>query len=162
MAGGEDAPQEIVADVVVKRRVEIGRIVIVHLAADLLMLALDQLGAAILVERAVLRGRHQPGGGIVRNTVLRPALERGHQRVLRQLLGEPDVARDARNAGDDLRLLDSPDRLDRLMRVGSHGSRLEQLRRAPQARRLPPRRQAAEAWWGAAGPAPPWATRGPR
>ena len=134
MAGGEDQPQQIVADVVVERRVEIGRVRIVHLAADLLVLALDQLGAAVLVERAVLRGRHQPGGGIVGNASFRPALERGDQRILRQLFGDADVARDARNAGDDLRLLDAPDRLDRLVRVGSHGSRLEQLACVSQAR----------------------------
>ncbi len=110
-----------------------GSIRLIHLAADLLVLALDQLRAPPLVERAVLRGRHQPGGGIVRDALLGPALERDHQRVLREFLGGADVARDARQAGDDFRLLDAPDRVDRLMGVGSHGSRLEQV---------PPRRQA--------------------
>ena len=52
----------------------------------------------------------------------RPLLERGHQRILRQLLGEPDVAHDAREAGDEPRGLDPPDRLDGAMDIrGRHG-----------------------------------------
>ena len=144
--------KQIVADVVVERRIEVGRVRLVHLAADLLVLALDQLGAAMLVERAVLRRRHQPGGGIVRNALFGPALERGDQRVLRELFGDADVARDARDAGDDLRLLDPPDRLDRLVRVGSHGSRLEQLACVSQARLR--QLQAAEACCGTWAPQP--------
>ena len=64
-------------------------------------------------------------------------------RALRQFLRNADVKRDARDAGDDLRLLDPPDCLDRLVRVGSHGSRLEQLARVSQVRLREP--QAAEA-----------------
>ena len=60
-----------------------------------------RLGAAALIERAVLGRRHQPGGGIVRNAVLGPALERDDQRILRQLFSDADVARDARQRGDD-------------------------------------------------------------
>ena len=56
----------------------------------------------------------------------RPLLERGDQRVLRQLFGEADVAHHAGEAGDELRLLDPPDRVDGAVDVGrrcigSHG-----------------------------------------
>jgi hypothetical protein len=40
-------------------------------------------------------------------------LERGDERVLRQLLGEADVAHHACDAGDHLRRLDPPDRIER-------------------------------------------------
>ena len=43
----------------------------------------------------------------------RPALQRGDQRVLRQVLGEADVAHHPRQAGDQAGRLDPPDRLDR-------------------------------------------------
>ena len=49
MAGGEDEPQQVVADVVVERRVEIGatRLLLrLELVAELLVLALEQLAAA--------------------------------------------------------------------------------------------------------------------
>jgi len=39
-------------------------------------------------------------------------LERGNERVLRQLLGQADVADDPRQAGDQPGGLDSPDRVD--------------------------------------------------
>ena len=67
-----------------------------ELAAELLVLALEQLAAAQPVDGAVLRGGHQPGARVVRDARLRPLLERGDERVLRQLLGEADVAHDPR------------------------------------------------------------------
>ena len=60
-----------------------------------------------------------------------PLLERGDERVLRQLLGEADVAHHAREAGDELRLLDAPDRVDGVMCIGSrHGYRYQHLQSA--------------------------------
>ena len=61
---------------------------------------------------------HQPRAGIVGHARLRPLLERGDQRVLRQLLGEADVAHHAREPGDQLGRLDAPDRVDRAVYVG--------------------------------------------
>ena len=69
-----------------------------------------------LVDGAVLRRRHQPGAGIVRDARLRPALERRHERLLRQILGEADVAHHANQPADQPRRLDAPDRLDGLAR----------------------------------------------
>ena len=136
MAGDEDQAQQVVADVVVERGVEVGRrrsLLRLELVAELLVLALEQLVAAQLVDGAVLRGRHQPGARVVRDARLRPLLERGDERVLRQLLGEADVAHDARQPGDEPRRLDPPDRVDRAMRLGGrHGDSMN-LRLAPIA-----------------------------
>ena len=81
------------------------------------------------VDRAMLRGGHEPGARVVRDARLRPLLERGDERVLRELLGEADVAHDPRETGDEPRRLDPPDRVDRAMRVGSrHGYRQTRVR----------------------------------
>ena len=94
------------------------------LAAELLVLALDQLPPAQAVDGAMLGGGHEPGARLVRDARLRPLLERGDERVLRQLLGEADVAHHAREAGDELGLLDAEDRVDGAMGIGSrHGYR---------------------------------------
>ena len=60
MTGGEHEAQQVVADVVVDRRVEIGRRHLrsaLDLVTELLVLALEPLAPAQLVDRAVLRGR---------------------------------------------------------------------------------------------------------
>ncbi len=52
----------------------------------------------------------------------RPLLERDDQRVLRQLLGQTDVAHQARKPGDEPRGLDAPHRVDGAMDIrGRHG-----------------------------------------
>ena len=118
MAGDEDQPQQIVADMVVERRIEVRREAVLldlQLAADLLMLALEHLVAAQMVEGAPLGGRHQPGARPVGHALVRPLLQRRDQRLLREFLGQPDIAHDAGQPGDQLRLLDAPDRVDRAM-----------------------------------------------
>ena len=54
--------------------------------------------------------------GLSGTPVARPLLQRGDERVLRELLGEPDVAHHPRQAGDQARGLDPPDRLDGALR----------------------------------------------
>ena len=49
----------------------------------------------------MLRRGHEPGARVVRDARLRPLLERGDERVLREILGQADVAHDAREAGDE-------------------------------------------------------------
>ena len=56
--------------------------------------------------------------GLSGTPVARPALERRDQRVLRQVLGQPDVADQPRQAGDEAGGLDPPDRLDRRPGIG--------------------------------------------
>ena len=124
MAGDEDQPEQVVADSVVERGIEVRRMAILvdrQLAADLLMLALQHLVAAQMVEGAPLGGRHQPGARPLRHAVARPLLQRRNQRLLREFLGQADIADDARQPGDQLRLLDAPDGVDRAVDGGDGG-----------------------------------------
>ena len=132
MAGGEDQAQQVVADVVVERRVEVAarrsRARASSSRPSSSCLRSSSLRAAELVDGAVLGRGHQPGARVVRDARLRPLLERGDQRVLRQLLGQADVAHHARQAGDEPRRLDPPDRVDGAMGVGGrHGYRSDHL-----------------------------------
>jgi hypothetical protein len=52
------------------------------------------------VDRRVARRTDDPGGGIVRPTVSRPALERGREGLLDGVLGEIEVAEDPDQRGD--------------------------------------------------------------
>jgi hypothetical protein len=133
MARDEHQAQQVVADVVVEGGVDRldDVLPLVERAADLRVLALEQLHAAQPVDRAVPGGGHEPGARTVRDARLGPPLERRDQGVLRQLLGEADVAHDAREAGDEPRRFDAPDRVDRAIRLGSrHGCRSDQRIRA--------------------------------
>src|SRR5207247_3639700 len=84
-----------------------------HLGGELLVLALEELAAAEVIERAVLRCRHEPRAWVVRNARSGPGLERGDEGVLRELLGEADVAHPARECGDHFGRLDPPPRVAR-------------------------------------------------
>jgi hypothetical protein len=69
MAGGEDEAQEVVPDVVVDGRLEIGDghgLPGLELAAELLVLALGHLAPTQPVEGPVLCGGHEPGARVVR------------------------------------------------------------------------------------------------
>jgi hypothetical protein len=70
----------------------------------------------------MLRGGHEPGTRLVRDARGRPPLERGDQGVLREILGQPNVADDPRETGDEPGGFDPPNRVDRTMGIGSrHG-----------------------------------------
>jgi hypothetical protein len=129
MTGGENEAQEVVADILVDRGIEIRRALSstdLDLATQLLMLAFGELAPAKEIESAVLRRGHEPGARVVRDARCRPALKRGEECLLRQLLGQTNVAQDPGQAGDELRRFDPPDRVDRAMRIGGrHGLRLE-------------------------------------
>jgi hypothetical protein len=64
--------------------------------------------------------------------------ERGDERVVGEVLRESYIADDSREAGNEPRRLDSPDRVDRAMSIGSrHGYRSHHLgfgRRNPAIR----------------------------
>src|SRR5438067_441147 len=92
MTGGEDQAQQIVADVIVQRGVEIrhGQLLLdLELTTELLVLALEHLAATQPVDRAMLRGGHEPGARVVRDARLRPLLECGDECVLREPLRAP-------------------------------------------------------------------------
>src|SRR5437667_431066 len=66
----------------------------------------------------MLRGGHQPGARVVRYARRGPALERRDERVMSQVLRHTYVAHHPRERGDQLRRLDPPDGVDRLMGLG--------------------------------------------
>ena len=144
MAGGEDQAQQLVADVVVERRLDVldagvasrrGRGRSRRACASCILLRRNpsmarRLAAAI-----------SQAPGLCGMPVLRPFGERGDERVLRQLLGQADVAHHAGEAGDEPGLLDPEDGLDRLMGFGRrHASRLSGTRGA----RVKPGRHGAD------------------
>ncbi len=119
MAGDEDEAEQIVFDVAVgsagERGGEVGEgalLLFFQLAGELFVLALDARVAAQQIDGAMLGGGHEPRAGILRHAGLRPLLECGDQRVLRQLFGDADIAHDARQAGDDARRLHAPHGVD--------------------------------------------------
>src|SRR5437879_10543474 len=104
MAGCEHEAQQVVADVIVERGVEIQHshlLLGLELATKLLVLALEPFVSAERVEGTVLRGGHEPSARVVRDARFRPLLERGDESVLRELLGKTDIAYDSRETGDD-------------------------------------------------------------
>ena len=127
MACREHEAQQVVADVVVDLGFECGRelgLIRFDLVAKLFVLALDELAAAYAVDRPVLRGGREPRARIVGHAAIRPLLERSDERILCELLGESDIAHDAREARDHARGFDAPDRVDGAMGVGCcHGRR---------------------------------------
>ena len=89
----------------------------------------SSLRAPEVVDGAVLRRRHQPGAGVSRHARRGPLLERRDQRVLRQLLGQADVAHHARQAGDEL----SPTRSARPRRWRGESPALSRPRITPSS-----------------------------
>src|SRR5713226_8437139 len=125
MTGREHEAQEVVADLIVDRGVEIrlGHLLLgLEPATELLLLALEQRTPAQQVDPTTPRDGHEPGAWVVRDARLRPLLERGDERVLREILGKTDIAHDPRETGDEPRRLDPPDRVDGAMRIGSRHS----------------------------------------
>jgi hypothetical protein len=129
MAGSEHQTQEVVANMIVDSGVEIGGLELgLQLTSELLVLPLDPCAPPIEVDRTMLCRGHQPGARVVRDARLGPLLERGHERVLRQIFGVANVAHHARETCYQLRRLDPPDRVDRTMYIGMcHVNRLNKL-----------------------------------
>jgi hypothetical protein len=116
MAGDEDEPQQVVADVVIHRghvRLAVCLLPCFHVAPQLLQFPLIAGTAPGQVDGPVFRGRHQPGAGPGRDSLGGPLFERDDQRVLRQLLRRAHVARDPGQARDEAGRFNPPDRLDR-------------------------------------------------
>src|SRR5258708_4394471 len=118
MTGYEHEAQEVIADVIVKRGIEIRHRTLLlglELATKLLMLALKPLVSAEQVNRTVFRGGHEPGARVVRDARVRPLLERGNESVLGEFLGKTHIAHDPCETGDDLGRFNPPDRVDGAM-----------------------------------------------
>ena len=131
MAGGEDQPQQFVADVVIERGVEIGHrlLFLLEIERNHPVLAGQHPATAQMIQRPALGRRHQPSAGLFRHAGGGPMLQRRQQGFLRQVLGQRHVAQHPRQTGDQARLLDPPDRENGPMGAidagGRHGRRLD-------------------------------------
>jgi hypothetical protein len=89
---------------------------------DLHVLAVEHLAAAEEIDGSMFGGGHEPGARLLRDTGLRPTLQRGEQRVLGQVLRQSYILDHAGEAGDELGRLHSPDSVYGSMSLGSrHG-----------------------------------------
>ncbi len=126
MAGGEDEPQKVVVERVIRRGRQvllISRRAQFRIAPELLGLALVDLRTPQPVNAAMLGGGHEPGARVLRDARLGPLLQRGDEGLLGKVLGERDVAYRAGNARDQPRGLDPPHGFDRARDVlARHGS----------------------------------------
>jgi hypothetical protein len=82
-------------------------------ALEQLRLARERAFPADAIDRAVARGRDQPGARILRRSVARPALECGRDRVLKGVLCELEVAEDADQGCENAAPLLAEDGFDR-------------------------------------------------
>src|SRR5262245_38543746 len=95
MTRDEDEPQEIVADLVVERRIEIRHDgCVADFVTQFLELPPESLFSPQEIDGAMFRRDHEPGARLVRDARDRPLLERDSKCVLCQLLGDADVAHD--------------------------------------------------------------------
>ncbi len=65
------------------------------------MLALEPRPSAEVINSTMLGGGHEPGARVVRDARLRPLLERSNQSILREILGNADIAHDSREGSDE-------------------------------------------------------------
>ena len=108
VAAGEDERQPVVGDRA--HVVLLGRQLLE--ACEQLGLLLEDALAPDAVDRAVARRGDDPGSGIARHAVARPALERRGEGVLHRVLGELEVAEDAGEDRDRMAPLLAEDLLD--------------------------------------------------
>ena len=123
MTGGEHQPEQVVADIVVGRRLEGGHRHCLgdrELAAQFLVLAIEHRPPGQEVHGPMLGGPHEPRSRIARDAGLGPLLERSHEGVLSEILGDADVSHDTCEPGDEPGRFDPPDRLDRGVRLRRH------------------------------------------
>ena len=102
VAGQEDEPEDVVLDVV-DLGVEIRHVSLLAPTGvfELRDLAVQRCGAPEVVDAAPLRDGHQPPRRVLRHARRRPLLERSHECVLRQVLGESDITGHPRECADE-------------------------------------------------------------
>jgi len=91
MAGREDEAQQIVANLVIDCGIEIrhGHLPNFEVAAQLLVLTIQQVVTGEVVDGAALCRGHQPRARIVRNARFGPLLKSRDQSILCEVFGEP-------------------------------------------------------------------------
>ena len=122
MTGHEQEPQQVVADIVFARGVqrldEVGREMRLErfeIGAQRFVRARMRSGAPQAVERAMLRGGHEPCSRVGGDAARGPAFERRDERVLSGVLGQSHVVQKPRGVGDHLGGFDAPDGGNRAM-----------------------------------------------
>ncbi len=117
MAGQEDEPQDVVLDVV-DLGVEVGHSPPLPVGMlELRNLAAKDVCAPEVIDAAPLRGGHQPRRRVLRYAGSGPLLERGHERVLRKILGELHVTGHPGEGADEAGRLGPPSGDDGLVRI---------------------------------------------
>ena len=119
MAGGEHQAQEIIADRIVDGVLEFehgGFLARFQLVGQFLCLRSSSLPRR---QRSMARAWRFASARprVDRNAGLRPFLQRGDERVLRQLFGQPYILYEPRETGDDFGGFDPPNRLDGAMNL---------------------------------------------
>jgi len=115
VTGRKDQAQQVVAHLIVDRRREVGLrtdLPLLELATKMLMFAVLHLAASQMIDGAMFGRRHEPGAGIVRHSGLGPLLQRGDQRVLRQVFCDADITDHPCQTSDESGGFDPPDRID--------------------------------------------------
>ena len=121
MARDKDEAEEIIANRIINRGIEIRHrhLFGLELVTELLMLAIQHLVSAEMVNGTMLGGSHEPCARIVRNAGLRPLLECGDEGILGQVLGHTNITDNPCEAGYEPGRLYSPDCIDGAMGIGS-------------------------------------------
>src|SRR5882672_3407335 len=98
MAGDKNKAEQIVADIIVEVCCEIRHRHLPdrNLAAEFLMLALEQLVATQTIDRSILGSGHEPGTRVVRDARLRPLLEGDDESILREIFRQAYITHHAR------------------------------------------------------------------
>lgn len=122
MASDEYQAKEVIAHGVIQRSVELlhARLLMgIGLSTELVLFALEALPPPQEVDCSVLAGCQEPCAWLVRHSRGRPPLQRSDEGVLRELLGQANVAHDSREPGNHSRRLDAPNGFDRSLDLGS-------------------------------------------
>ncbi|CAI7655180.1 unnamed protein product [Penicillium discolor] len=118
----EKAQHVVVHGIRVPRQLVPLRLLLFQVVRDQRQTVVQPLAAAPSVHRLPLRHGRQPRGGVLRHALGGPLPQRGDQGLLREILGQAEVADHPRQCADDARGLDAPhgrDRpLGRLLRGG--------------------------------------------
>ena len=97
--------------------------------AELFVFAFEKFVAAKHVAGAMLCSGHEPGAGIIGDAGLGLLLKSGDESVLREFFGYAHVPHDSSEPRDHASRLDSPDRFDRPVCLGSrHSYRSDHVR----------------------------------
>src|SRR5262249_24928386 len=114
MTGDENQSKQVVADVVIKRGVEVWycHLLGLEITPELLMFTIQQRTASQLINRTMIGGGHEPRTWFVGDAGFGPLFERRDHRVVSEVFGEADIAHDPCETGDKSGPLDPKYRVD--------------------------------------------------